>query len=108
MVTKLCLTNICGHVSTVTAEVGDDGMTTIVNIDTTCEKIKKWGTTFTFPMENMMTPCNTTFQENEKNGKLTPTCFIPTVILNAVWIENGMMSKNLAQKEGVANIECLE
>lgn len=106
MTTKLRLRNICGHTSTITAE--SEGMNTHVTIDTTCAKIKKWGTNFTFPVDNMTNPNNLTFEENSKNGQLTPTCFIPTVVMNAVWIENGMMSKSLAQKEGVANVECID
>ncbi|MBQ3621003.1 MAG: hypothetical protein II940_04960 [Methanosarcinaceae archaeon] len=102
MTTEIKLRNICGHTSVIDAECTDEG--THITIRTTCPKVSKWGSDFTVSAENMM-DINAAFAENNKTAQLTPTCFIPTLIMNAVWLENGMISKSLAEKSGLADIE---
>ena len=102
MTTELKLTNICGHTSVIKA--GNEAEGTRILIETTCPKIQKWGTDFIVPMEDMM-DASATLAKNDEKGKTTPTCFIPTLIRNAIWLENGMISKNLAKKSGIATIE---
>jgi hypothetical protein len=87
---------ICGNVNKVTTH--SDGETTRVIIETTCAKIKNWGTEFDVPMENLMNFHDTIFAEKSKTGTLTPTCFVPVLIANAIWLENGMIAKNLVKK----------
>ncbi|WNY26741.1 DUF6951 family protein [Methanolapillus ohkumae] len=102
----LKMATICGHTNTVKAV--SDGMETHVTITTSCHKIQSWGTDFVFPMEDMMNIQNKTFEEKGKACPLTPTCFVPTLVMNTVWLENGMISKNLVKKMGGMNIEYLE
>jgi hypothetical protein len=35
---------------------------------------------------------------------LTPTCLVPAAVMNACWLENDMISKNLARKMGKMEI----
>ncbi|WNY25232.1 DUF6951 family protein [Methanolapillus millepedarum] len=102
----LKMATICGHTNTVTAEA--KGMETHVVIETTCPKIKKWGTDFSIPMEDIMDIQNKTLDEKRKACTLTPTCFVPTLVMNTVWMENGMISKSLVKKMGHMDIEYIE
>jgi len=104
--TTLIMDTICGHVNKITAKA--DGMTTHVTIETTCPKIKSWGTAFDIPMEEIMTLRNKTLEEKREKTELTPTCFVPALVMNAVWMENGMIAKSLVKKKSPIKIEYAE
>ncbi|MCL2863087.1 MAG: hypothetical protein FWE54_03220 [Methanimicrococcus sp.] len=99
----LTMDTICGHVNKVTAK--SDGKMTHVSIETTCPKIQKWGTEFDLPMEQIMDCRNVTLEEKLKTFPLTPTCFVPALVMNVVWMENGMISKSLVKKKSPVQIE---
>ena len=104
--TTLIMDTICGHVNRVTAK--KEGMLTHVTIETTCPKIKMWGTDFDIPMEEIMDIRNKTFEEKREKVDMTPTCFVPALVMNAVWMENSMISKNLVKKKNPIRIEYME
>jgi len=104
--TTLTMDTICGHVNKVTAKV--DGMTTRVTIETTCPKIKKWGTEFDIPIEEIMDLRGKTLEGKRREMELTPTCFVPALVMNAVWMENSMISKNLVKGKNPIRIEYTE
>lgn len=101
MVTEISLNTICGHNTKVTA--AKSGNLTHVHIDTDCEKLKKWGTDFDLELKDLMGAQNILAQKTEK-APLTPTCFVPATVMNACWLENGLISKNLARKMGKMEI----
>ena len=99
----LTMDTICGHVNKVTAK--SEGMVTHVSIETTCPKIKSWGTEFDLPMDQIMTDRNETLEAKLKVMPLTATCFVPVMVMNVVWMENGMIAKSLVKKQNPMKIE---
>jgi hypothetical protein len=102
MVTEISLNTICGHTTKVIAT--KEGKSTRIHIDTTCEKLKKWGTDFDMEMKDLMGGSETVLAQKTDKVPLTPTCFVPTTVMNACWLENGMISKNLAREMGKMEI----
>ncbi len=102
MVTEISLKTICGHTTKVTAT--KEEKKTHVQIDTTCEKLKKWGTDFDVETKDLMGGSKTVLAQKSEKAPLTPTCFVPTTVMNACWLENGMISKNLAREMGKMEI----
>lgn len=102
MVTEISLNTICGHATKVTAK--KEGKHTHVHIDTDCEKLKKWGTDFDMETEDLMGGSKTVLARKAEKSPLTPTCFVPATVMNACWLENGMISKRLASNKGKIEI----
>jgi len=102
MVTEISLNTICGHTTKVIAT--KEGKNTRIHIDTTCEKLKKWGTDFDMEMKDLMGGSETVLAQKTDKAPLTLTCFVPTTVMNACWLENGMISKNLARGMGKMEI----
>jgi hypothetical protein len=102
MVTEISLNTICGHTTKITA--AKEEQITHVHIDTTCKKLKKWGTDFDLEMKDLMGGSETIIAQKMNEMPLTPTCFVPATIMNACWLENGMISKTLAKKMGKMEI----
>ena len=51
-------------------------------------------------MKDLMGGSETVLAQKTDKVPLTPTCFVPTTVINACWLENGMISKNLARGMG--------
>jgi hypothetical protein len=102
MVTEISLNTICGHTTKVIAT--KTGKSTHIHIDTDCEKLKKWGTDFEMETKDLMGGLESVLALKTAKSPLTPTCFVPTTVLNACWLENSMISKNLARKMGKMEI----
>jgi len=43
-----------------------------------------------------------------KEARMSSNCLTPAAVLNAAWIEAGLLSKNLAKKNGYVSIEYLD
>ncbi len=103
MSTKLVYKNICGHKTTIETRICSNG--TDVTITSTCKTVNDNDkNNFIVKTEDITKPI---FEINEifeiiKNN--TPTCFLPTMIMNAIWIENGLLSKSLAKKEKLLEV----
>jgi hypothetical protein len=102
VVTEISLNTICGHTTKVTAV--KEGKHTHVHIDTDCEKLTKWGTDFDLEAKDLMGGQETVLSKKTEKAPLTPTCFVPATIMNACWLENGMISKRLAGEKGKIEI----
>lgn len=102
MVTEISLNTICGHSTKVTATKNEKIIN--VHIDTTCEKLKKWGTDFKMEEKDLMGGPENILAQKTKKAPLTPTCFVPATVMNACWLENGMISKRLASNLGKIEI----
>jgi hypothetical protein len=102
MVSEISLNTICGHATKITAT--KEGKKTHVHIDTTCDKLKKWGTDFDLETKDLMGGPENILAQKMNETPLTPTCLVPAAIMNACWLENDMISKNLARKMGKMEI----
>ena len=99
----LIMDTICGHVNKITAV--SSGKNTHISIETTCPKIQKWGTEFDLPIGQIMDSRNETMVGKSETFPLTPTCFVPTLVMNVVWMENGMIAKSLVKSKSPIQIE---
>jgi hypothetical protein len=77
---------------------------THIHIKTTCEKLRKWGTQFDMEMKDLMGGPESLLGHKMAEAPLTPTFLVPAEVMNACWLENGMISKNLARKMGKMEI----
>ena len=80
------------------------GKNTHIHTKTTCEKLRKWGTKFDMGMKDLMGGPDTILSQKSAETPLTPTCLVPATVMNACWLENGMISKNLARERGKMEI----
>ncbi len=102
MVTEISIDNICGHTTKIIAT--KEGKKTHVHIKTTCEKLRNWGTKFDFEMNDLMGGQDSILSKKSAENPITPTCLVPAAVMNACWLENGMISKNLAREKGKMQI----
>ena len=105
MTTKvLADTPVCGHKTLITAELAGDAVK--IGIVTDCEEVeavaKELGE---LKLEELATWENRVFQLAKR---LTPTCIVPSAIMNAAWIEAGLMSRYLALEKKEQKIVFLE
>jgi len=100
----LAATPVCDHKTVITAEESGEGVK--IEIETDCEEVQalaeglkevRWEELATW--ENRLW---------ELAKKLTPTCIVPSAIMNAAWIEAGMMSRHLALETREQKIVFLE
>ena len=75
MVTEISLKTICGHTTKVTAT--KEGKKTHVQIDTTCEKLKKWGTDFDVETKDLMGGSKTVLAQKTEKAPLNTHLFRP-------------------------------
>lgn len=102
MVSEISLNTICGHKTTIIAT--REGKTTHIHVKSTCKKVRKWGVHFDMGMGDLMGGPDCILAKKSLENPLTPTCFIPATVMNALWLENEMISKNLARKMGKMEI----
>jgi hypothetical protein len=55
-------------------------------------------------MKDLMGGPETILSQKMAEVPLTPTCLVPAAVMNACWLENDMISKNLARKMGKMEI----
>lgn len=107
MSTIITYKNICGHTTTIKAT--EENNKTKINVQSTCKTIMnflKGDIYLSFEdINNSICKIEKLVEICENN---TPTCFLPTMIVNASWFENGLLSKNLAKKNGLITIEKIE
>lgn len=102
MATEISLNTICGHTTKIIAT--KEGKSTHIHIKTTCKKLRKWGTHFDMETKDLMGGPETILGQKTAEMPLTPTCLVPAAVMNACWLENGMISKNLAREMGKMEI----
>lgn len=102
MVTEISLNTICGHTTKIIAT--KEGKITHIHIKTTCDKLRKWGTHFDMEMKDFMGGSESILNQKSAKAPLTPTCLVPAAIMNACWLENDLISKNLARRMGKMEI----
>ncbi len=101
MVTRVSVdTPICGKKTIVTAEKNSSGKIAVAvvsdceHLQTLNENLKEVGVEDTYKG----------FDQNPiyvsaRESNLTPTCLVPCAIVNAVWVECGLISRSMTQDE---------
>lgn len=99
---------ICSHRTVIEAtDTGDGNMR--VSIDTDCPSVQTYG-----GLISELAPGDYSDWSDSKvwemaaQAGLTTTCLVPVALINACWVESGMMSKRLAIKESPICIHFLE
>ena len=93
----------CGRFALITAESQPDGKVRIT-IDTDCDNVKRYAELLggEVSMDDCMDFAASKVFSSDVLMPLTMTCLIPTAVMNAVYMELGMVSKSFAEK-GVSN-----
>lgn len=104
MSVTISLENICGNKTTVSAQ--HEGKSTRIFVHTSCAKIKEWGNDFNIPKIDLMDKDVSFDLLNRKREmySICSNCYVPAVAMNAFWIENEKIPKELAKKFKTTNI----
>jgi hypothetical protein len=96
MSTKVLVDNpICGFKTLIT--VVKEGPLTKVKLTSGCAKINDYGNILAeVKNEDLYRAQGSKIFLKAQDARLTPTCVVPVALMNACWIENQLMSKNLA------------
>lgn len=100
--------NICSHRTVI--EVTDKGNGNMaVRIDTDCSSVRAYAEMLPELLTNDYADWEgSRILDFAAKAGLTTTCLVPVALINACWVESGMMSKRLALKEGPLCIRFLE
>lgn len=86
---------LCGFETVVT--VTKQGQSTRVRLESGCSKIKDYGGKLSeVKKEDLYRAETSQIFSRARETRLTPTCIVPVAVMNACWIENQLISKNLA------------
>jgi len=96
MTTKvLADSSVCGYKTLIT--VNKEGKVTKINLASTCSYIKKYNEKLgEVETKDLYSVADSKIMKKAAGSSVSATCIVPAAIMNACWIENGMMSKNLA------------
>ena len=107
MVTKISVDiPICDKKAFITAmKISTNKINILIESD--CNQIKRLGQNF---KEITMKDACLSFDENpvfmlSKKYGVTTTCLVPCAIINAVWVEAGLISKNLLEDERMKELK---
>jgi hypothetical protein len=101
LVTKVLVeAPICGKKTMVTTERNPSGKIS-VTVASDCEYLQKFNENL---KEVGMEDACMSFDQNPiyvsaRKSNLTPTCLVPCAIVNAVWVECGLISRSMTQDE---------
>lgn len=80
-----------------------------VKVETQCDNVKEFVNMLgTLSIVDLTDKKSSKIWECVKQAKMSSTCLTPAAILNAGWLEAGLLSKNLAKSRGSICIEYLE
>ncbi|MHC1708819.1 MAG: hypothetical protein AB9819_00185 [Methanomassiliicoccales archaeon] len=102
------VTPICSHETWVTAEMdGEDRLRVIIESD--CSNVMNYAERLgSVTMDDINEQRGSRILMAAEDGILTPTCLVPIAVMNACWVEAGMISKRLAIKESPISIEFVD
>ncbi len=102
------VTPICSHETWITAEMdGEDRLK--VTIESDCSNVMNYAERLgTVTMEDINEQRGSRILTAAEDGILTPTCLVPIGVMNACWVEAGMISKRLATKEGSISVHFID
>ena len=89
--------NVCKKTHKITVKQKDDG-TFSLHIASDCPEVKDYGKMLgdTLTMEDLTDIRNSKIFSYDNLERVTATCLAPNGIINAAWLEAGMMSKKMA------------
>ncbi|AKB24088.1 hypothetical protein MSMTP_0619 [Methanosarcina sp. MTP4] len=92
---------LCGFVHKIRGKM--KGSKIIVDIETPCEKIKKFSH-MEIPMMETMDIKDNYVTDRAKEAQCSSNCLVPCAILNLCKLESGFVAKSLAKKAGSIEI----
>ncbi len=89
----------CHKTTLVTAELLEDGETIKINLASDCENIKNYAKLIgdTISLTDCTDYPSSKIFADENRMILSMPCLVPSAIMNAAWMEVGMLSKSLAK-----------
>ncbi len=97
----------CSKTALVTAELQEDGHTIKIHIASDCDHVKQYAKLLGDSIDMMdcmdYRTCKV-FADDIRLGLSLP-CLVPSAIMNAAWMEVGMLSKTCAKKAGTNDNE---
>ena len=103
MSTKLTYQNICGHKTTIFAI--KDNSKILISVISTCSTIQRFGLEkLLFSEEELSLPVTKISSLVSLYEKITPSCFLPIMIINVLRMEGGFLSKTLAKKNHLISV----
>ncbi len=97
----------CHKTTLVTAELLEDGKTLKIHIASDCDNVKDYAKRLgdTVSMMDCVDYTTSKVFADENRQLLSMPCLVPCAIMNAAWMELGMLSKSLAKDVGSNDTE---
>jgi|YelNatPaOPRAMG01_1025707.scaffolds.fasta_scaffold69104_2 hypothetical protein len=100
--------SVCGKTTIIKVTQNEDGDFEI-EAETDCDNVKEFiGLLGKLTLTDISDKPNSRIWECFKKAKMSSTCLTPAAVVNAAWLEAGMLSKNLALSKGKICVEYLE
>ena len=100
---KLTYKNICGHQTTILSQKDSSGI--LISVISTCSTIQSLGLEkLLFSEEELYLPLTKISSLATLYEKITPSCFLPIMIINVLRMEGGLLSKTLAKKNHLISV----
>ncbi|RPJ72937.1 MAG: hypothetical protein EHM20_13050 [Alphaproteobacteria bacterium] len=93
---------ICGFVHTIKGS--KKGNKIIIDIETPCEKIKKFSH-MEVPMTEILDIKDNYVIDKAQEANCSSNCLVPCAVLNLCRLESGFLARSLAKKAGSLSIE---
>ena len=88
----------CGKTHRVTVVMNGEGNFD-VKIETDCHRVQLFGEKLKYvTMEDIVDFSNSRINKREFRGDMSPPCLSPIAVLNAAWLEAGMLSQSLVKR----------
>ncbi|MCL2786630.1 MAG: hypothetical protein FWD81_05385 [Methanomassiliicoccaceae archaeon] len=88
----------CGKTHVVTVTMNSEGNFDVV-IESDCYKVAQFGERLKYvTMDDIIDFENSRINKREFRGDMSPPCLSPIAVLDAAWIEAGMLSKSLVKR----------
>lgn len=98
MATVIAKMKTCGKTHKVIVTPNDEGNYD-VEIISDCHKVEEFGKKLKYvTLEDIIDFENSRINKREFRGDMSPPCLCPIAVLDAAWIEAGMLSKSLVNK----------
>ena len=111
MATVVVNARFCDKVHRITVTMRDDGDLDL-HVESDCEHVMQYAENIgpVITMEDITDRENGKVMDSEVQKPLTLTCLAPIAVLEAAWLETGMMSKNRAKQivSDELNYGCLD
>jgi len=89
---------VCGKTHKIVVKMREDGDMDI-SIESDCPKVKAYGERLkTLSIVDITDLEASKVNTRDMRGDMSLTCLVPTGVMNAAWLEMGMLSKNMVKK----------